>query len=190
MRRKENLNSRERVLLALDHKPTDRIPIATVCAGINPPARKRLEQFLKQQRDTDVGTWLRSFIDIRGVAPEYVGPKRTPKTDIWGVRRKEVYYGEGFYSEIDHYPLADSQTVDDLDGHRWPSTDWFDYSVIPPCIDEVHADGVFNPESLARIYHQSATAATREQCLADTAGCHWWLVHQCSSTTGLCPGQM
>ena len=37
------LSSRERVRLALEHRETDRIPIAIVCAGINPPARRELE---------------------------------------------------------------------------------------------------------------------------------------------------
>ena len=34
-----SLSSRERVRLALEHRETDRIPIAMVCSGINEPAR-------------------------------------------------------------------------------------------------------------------------------------------------------
>jgi len=37
-----SLSHRERVRLALAHQPTDRIPIAMVCSGINPPARAAL----------------------------------------------------------------------------------------------------------------------------------------------------
>ncbi len=33
------LAPRERVGLALNHQTTDRVPIAMVCSGINPPAR-------------------------------------------------------------------------------------------------------------------------------------------------------
>ena len=36
------LSSRERVRLALDHRATDRIPMAMVCSGINEPSRTAL----------------------------------------------------------------------------------------------------------------------------------------------------
>ena len=140
MARKEALSSRERVRLALRHKETDRIPIAMVCSGINPPARRELDKYLRK-RGVDVQSYLDSFIDIRQVGPQYVGPRLGPGEDIWGVRRKPVSYGSGSYDEIDYYPLAEARGMDDLGKHRWPSTEWLDYSVLPERIAAAQADG-------------------------------------------------
>lgn len=125
------LSHRERVLLALDHQPTDRVPIAMVCAGINPPAHAQLETYLRQQRGITVGEYLDPLLDIQGIGPEYIGPRPPPGCDMWGVRRQAVSYGAGCYDEIAHYPLGGATTLDDLDAHIWPQNDWFDFSVLP-----------------------------------------------------------
>ncbi len=134
------LTHRERVRLALEHRETDRIPISMVCSGINAPARKELETYLARERGTTVEDYLRPLIDIADVAPAYVGPALAPDTDIWGVRRKPVSYGSGAYDEIEHYPLAAAQDPGDLDAHRWPVTDWFDYSVLPDRVVAARAE--------------------------------------------------
>ena len=141
MPRKESLSGRERVLLALEHRETDRIPVAMVCAGINPPARRGLEHYLKHERDLDVNAYLAPLIDIQSVAPAYTGPRLAPGEDIWGVCRQPVSYGPGTYNEISHYPLADAQSVDDLKRHRWPSPDGYDYTVLPERIAAIQARG-------------------------------------------------
>ncbi len=139
--RKEILSSRERVRLALEHQETDRIPIAMVCAGINPPAYKDLESYLQRERGISVTTYLSPLIDIKGVGPKYVGPRLGNGEDMWGVRRKPISYGSGSYNEIDFYPLANAKSIDDLKKYRWPSTEWFDYSVLPENIATAQADG-------------------------------------------------
>jgi|SRR5208283_944165 len=125
------LTHRERVRLALEHKETDRVPIAMVCSGINPPAYRALAEHLKRERNLSVEAYLQPLLDIKSVAPAYVGPPLAPGTDIWGVRRAPISYGAGEYDEIDYYPLAEADSPADLNRHRWPTTDWFDYSVIP-----------------------------------------------------------
>jgi uroporphyrinogen decarboxylase len=124
MPRKISLTPRERVSLALQHRTTDRIPIGMVCAGINPPARRALEEWLGRERKLTVEEYLAPAVDIVEVAPRYVGPALPPDTDIWGVRRRPVSYGSGSYDEIAHYPLAGETS---LASHRWPDPDWFDY---------------------------------------------------------------
>ena len=112
-----------------------------VCSGINPPARQELEAYLRHERGIDVRTYLDSFLDIRGVGPEYIGPNLDAGEDFWGVRRVPVSYGSGSYDEIAHYPLADISNADELAKHGWPSTDFFDYSVLPERIAAAQADG-------------------------------------------------
>lgn len=125
------LSSRERVRLALEHKETDRVPIAMICAGINEPARTAYRDYLKQRCGTDLDEYLDSLIDTRNIAPAYIGSGLEPGQDIWGVVREPVSYGAGAYDEIYHYPLADAADVADLAKHSWPTTQLFDYSVLP-----------------------------------------------------------
>jgi len=133
------LNHRERVLLALAHEETDRVPIAMVCASINPPARAELERMLQAERGIGVDEYLQPILDIATVGPEYVGPPLAESEDMWGVVRKAVSYGSGSYNEIDVYPLAEAG-LDEIARHRWPSTDWFDYSAVAEGIAAAHAD--------------------------------------------------
>ncbi|MFB3882373.1 MAG: uroporphyrinogen decarboxylase family protein [Armatimonadota bacterium] len=127
--------------MALEHRPTDRIPIAMVCAGINPPAYRELERHLGQTRGMSVDDYLDPLIDIVQVGPRYIGPTLARNQDIWGVVRAPVSYGAGHYDEIAVYPLADAQDPGDLDRHSWPSADMFDYSVLPERIASLQASG-------------------------------------------------
>lgn len=138
-----HLSHRERVRLALEHTETDRVPIAMVCSGINPAARKVLEAHLLSTRGIGVDHYLVPFIDIKGIAPDYTGPALPEQTDIWGVRRAPVSYGEGAYDEIDFHPLMNARSVDDVLQYRFPSTSWFNYDVIPGKIAAIDADGEY-----------------------------------------------
>jgi uroporphyrinogen decarboxylase len=137
----ETLTSRERVRLALQHQVTDRIPIAMVCSGINPPADAAFDQLVHQTKGIDCETYLRQIIDVRSVEPMYVGPRFEAGVDIWGVRRKPLSFGAGSYDEIEYYPLAEAKTLDDIERHTWPSIDWFDYESLNQSIARAQADG-------------------------------------------------
>ena len=78
MTRSEALSSRERVRLALAHQETDRVPIAMVCAGINPPAHSGLQAYLRRTRGLSVEAYLEPLIDVHTVAPLYAGPQKAP----------------------------------------------------------------------------------------------------------------
>jgi uroporphyrinogen decarboxylase len=135
------MSARERVRLALDHQETDRIPMALVCAGINEPVRSEFERYLKGKGHGNLTAYLDPLIDIKGVAPEYTGPRLEPGVDIWGVGRQAFRYGLGMYNEINHWPLAGAASLDDIVRHRWPSADVFDYRVLPDRIAVAQADG-------------------------------------------------
>ena len=115
--------------------------MAMICSGINEPARVALEEYLRRERNMGVEEYLKQYIDVREVGPRYIGPALKEGEDFWGVRRRSISYGAGNYEEIHHYPLAGARTVADLDRHRWPSADWFDYSVLPARIAAARADG-------------------------------------------------
>jgi uroporphyrinogen decarboxylase len=137
------LSHRERVSLALQHKETDRVPIAMVCSGINEPARSQFEALLREKRGLSVEQYLAPLIDIESIGPEYIGPPLPPGQDMWGVHRSGFSFGAGAYDEIDHYPLKAAQEIAQIRRHRWPATDWFDYSGLPERIRAAQAAGEY-----------------------------------------------
>ena len=111
------MSSRERVLAALDHRETDRIPIAMVCGGINPPAMKALDEFLLRTRGIGAQDYIDSFLDVTEL---WVTGDFNQETDMWGVSRKEVSYGAGSYSEISYYPLKEKRTLQEILQYPFP----------------------------------------------------------------------
>jgi uroporphyrinogen decarboxylase len=121
------MNSRQRVLAAINHQPVDRIPTDIWATP---------EVWQKLHARFGEGVDLREALHLDGfgyVDPKYTGPTLPPTpegetVDMWGLRHRAVDYGTGVYWEQVHYPLASARTIDDLERYRWPSADWFDYS--------------------------------------------------------------
>lgn len=130
------MNSRERVLAAIERRPLDRIP-----TDIWATAEVWAE--LRRHFGEDADIMARLHIDgMAGVGPAYIGPPlpelpEGESADFWGIRRRQTAYEGGVYSEQSFYPLAAAQTLDDLDGYAWPTTDWFDYSAMRGTAEEV-----------------------------------------------------
>ncbi len=73
---------------------------------------------------------------VISVGPEYIGPPTPPDTDIYGIRYRTIDYGLGEYSEAVSHPLAEYNSVEEIeDKYTWPSDDWWDYSSIPQQIE-------------------------------------------------------
>jgi uroporphyrinogen decarboxylase len=49
-------------------------------------------------------------------------------------------YGPGSYDEIDFYPLAGLERIDELEAYPWPSTAWFDYTALEEQIGAVRKE--------------------------------------------------
>jgi uroporphyrinogen decarboxylase len=111
------MTSRERVLEALNHRETDRIPLTLICGGINPPAMKALDTYLKDTRGTDAQSYIDSFLDVDEL---WATGDFNQETDMWGVSRKEINYGEGSYSEIVHAPLQHMETIEKIRKYSFP----------------------------------------------------------------------
>jgi len=143
----DSLTHRERISLALDGKDTDHIPIGLVCSGFAITVAKEFNELLMRQRKTNLGEYLNRHLDIKHIIPPYIGPPLPRGFDHWGVKRKRMYYSEGndtdYYQEIDG-PVLEHATLDQILAHPWPSTDWFDYSVVPELVKQAQIGGPYS----------------------------------------------
>jgi uroporphyrinogen decarboxylase len=128
------VSPRDRVLAAIRHQPVDRVP--TDYWGTPEITGKLCDHLGCTDR---IEMYDRLGIDgILGVAPPYVGPplpnpeaKGYEEVQSWGIRFKAQAYQGGTYWEMSHHPLAEAETIADLEAYPWPDPDWFDYSALP-----------------------------------------------------------
>lgn len=124
----ETMNSRERWLAVLAGELPDRLPMdywATWEA-----TQKLLAHLGCEDRDEALR---RLHVDNPiHVNPRYVGPPVPEDEDVHGCRYCRVEYEGGTYRECIHNPLAERESVEDIEvAYEWPSIEWYDFSVIP-----------------------------------------------------------
>ena len=121
------MTHKERVLTALGHKPTERVPLDFWATS---DVTNTLIQHL---RLPDEESLLRELdIDLRLLTPRPLGAEREPAapseyTDVWGVRRRLVSYGGGSYWEVSEYPLASVREPADLKDYAVPDPAAYDF---------------------------------------------------------------
>ncbi len=120
------MNSRERMLAAINHEPYDRVPTDIWATG---------EVWQKLQAHFGAGADIQTLLHIDGMAgwgrilwPALPEAPANESVDFWGIRTRRQDYGTGAIDEQCAWPLAGAVTIDDLERYAWPSADWFDYS--------------------------------------------------------------
>ena len=135
----------QRVFTTLEHKEPDRIPIdlgGTAVTGINIHGLRKLKDYLgipgevllrdqvTQLAVTDDATFAHLDLDVRSVQPQppaNSGPARDEGqvgnyyrlTDEWGMGW-QMPVDDGHYYDLYHSPLANAQTVQDVENFPWP----------------------------------------------------------------------
>ncbi|MBN2295537.1 MAG: hypothetical protein JXM70_24115 [Pirellulales bacterium] len=138
--------SKERVLAAVDHCETDRIPITF-------DAEREVYDILFEHFKTNSKEALfdRLNVDTWMILPEnFIYPKseedKIEKTSIWGYKTRATPYSGGTYDELFYSPLAGKNEIQDIKNHSWPSPEALGFSHFP-AEAEAHKDraiiGVF-----------------------------------------------
>lgn len=144
------MNSRERVMAAVNHKETDRVPVQLYTTP-------EIWDSLAAHFGADL-VFERLGIDFRHVAPRWCGAPLTPPAgcdhaDEWGVGYRYVSFRGGAYAEASYLPFKDMKSLDEVEAYPWPSADDFDYSDIEAQCDSfsryaVCCEGAGTPDIL------------------------------------------
>jgi len=122
------MTQRERWLAVLNGEKPDRVPMDYRATR---ETDEKLKRYLGCATMSEV--FRRLHIDeVVTVEPRYIGPPIPPDEDIYGIGFRDVDYEGGTYREAVRFPLADCQSIEEIEAtYRWPSADWYDYSVLP-----------------------------------------------------------
>lgn len=161
------MNSRERVLQAIAHQPPDRLPITF-------DAEKEVIATLMRHFgvNTRDAVWDALHVDTRLVGADHhyhhirkAGPI---DYDFWGIGSKEQAYSGGTYWEYAVHPLAQMESVAEIENYDWPTPDELSFETI-------RAAKAKNPDKaiIAHITHAGYFKATHlrglEKFLEDLA---------------------
>jgi uroporphyrinogen decarboxylase len=170
--------ARERVMIAVAHQEPDRVPIDLWVA---PEVKQRLSTYFACDYSLLLDLLGVDFRVVQG--PRYVGPELKTcadgsVTDVWGVVRRPVTYGQGermgTYLEVAHSPLAHASSVREVEEYGgWPSPDWWDYShIADECRRHAGKCVVYAGDRLDRTAQLKPAMYLRgvEQIMVDLAG--------------------
>ncbi|MHB1485124.1 MAG: uroporphyrinogen decarboxylase family protein [Saccharofermentanales bacterium] len=122
------MNSKERVMQALAHKKTDRLP-ANYTASYSVT-----ERLMKHFGVADEHELLCALnVDMRRVPFSQYQGCTEPDSDgfianMWGVKTRKAF--DEYYGGEAIYPFGDDSTVEDIHNHNWPDASKCDYSQI------------------------------------------------------------
>jgi uroporphyrinogen decarboxylase len=128
---KPMFTSKERVLRAVDHEATDRVPV-TFDAD-KEVYRLLYDHFGISSREElfdklHVDTWI--LIPKNFIYTDEEDNKKV-KTSIWGYQTTVTSYSGGTYDEITSSPLAGKDEIDDIKNYQWPDEDILDFTHFP-----------------------------------------------------------
>jgi len=157
------MNSKERVLAALNHQITDRIPISRCHGFWTPETRQALMTRFKLRREETLDALLK--FDVQWLEPVYRGPdlgqgNEGRPTSIWGLAEGVYTYSEQFPR-----PLANIQTVNQIESYHWPKVDWFDFSTVNRCANQFREYALAAPVSWSPIFSRIADLCGFESAL-------------------------
>jgi len=181
------MNHRERVLAAMRHEPLDRVPTvmwATVEVqemlfdhfgietGRGVPSRGvgLFGGVLAREPQAIIELWDKLEIDgILALMPPYVGPPLKQDGDIvyseWGFGSRVQKYDRGEYLEQIVFPLAEAETIEDLEAYQWPDPDWYDYDALREIAKQCDGRAIGGGYSAPFYYHNMLRGL--EQSLMD-----------------------
>ena len=133
----------ERIRAVLERREVDRLPIDLWYV---PEILDDLRAYTGVDDEMAVCAAL-GLDKIWSVSPGYTlvelpVPAGADEISAWGVPGRKVTSGKASYNEICANPLADFDSIDQLDSYPWPDPDLFDYAASSRAADEARSWGL------------------------------------------------
>ncbi len=153
------MNSKQRVITTLNHQQPDRVPVDYW--AVPEVDQILLEAFQLKNKEEILDKF---EVDFRYVKPVYAGSDFEERpdgslhrklaegrlVDIWGVKRKEIEWAKGTYLEVTRSPLAEIESVREIENYPLPEVKNFDYHSLSEQCDKYRDFGIiFTGDRLA-----------------------------------------
>jgi len=165
------MNSKERVLTALNHQEPDRVPVNFV--GANSDIDKRLKEHFGLKLDDHDGLLEALNVDFRVLDLPYTGPRLHEEIEglivdpQWGIRTRWVENESGGYHDFCDFPLEEA-TLEMMQDWPMPSPDDFDYeAILDQCGKYSKHCVVYGNAGLGDIINTTGMLRGMEQTLID-----------------------
>ena len=127
----DTMTPRERWLAVLRRETPDRVPM-DYWATDEADAKLKAHLGVETDAERDARLHIDRPLTVSG---RYAGPQPAEGTDVFGCRHRQVDYGTGTYNECVHNPLAQYETVEQIEAeYAWPQPDWWTYDHLPEAI--------------------------------------------------------
>jgi len=133
------MKPRERVLYAIRHEETDRVPRFV---NFSMSVVDRLLDELQLSDANSLKSYFQSDVDMYEIP--YICPHVDGK-DLFGI--EYVRTPERNKNKIKFHPLANIQGEDDIVYHEWPNPDWADYTTLKQRLSTANAEDRFTASS-------------------------------------------
>ena len=160
------MSGRERWLALFRGEKPDRIPTDYWATD---------EVTARLLRDLRVGSADELFTKLHIDAPFRLEPPKVithhpddPLADIWGLRRRVMDYGSGFYEEFDNHPLSGFTSAREVDAYCWPKAEYHDFRLFGEMLKAVPPDRLLRTGDYEPFLLYSAMRGL-EQALIDLA---------------------
>ena len=153
-------------MAAIDHQPTDRIPLDYW--GVD----EFTEKLFKHYNVKDM-LGLALAMEIDTVMGVYVPMIKPGRHGDWDVEQRKIPLpdGSGFYLEPVSHPLADYETIDEIEAnYEWPTTKMFDYSTVKEQCETYRRAGFAVEGGYISLTYFYETIRGTEEMLLDFAG--------------------
>ena len=164
--KKPEMTSRERILAAINHKPTDRVPLDYW--GVPEITEKLMKHFGVKD-----SIRFAQALDIDLIMHPSTPMIKSGRNGEWDIEMKKIPLpdGSGFYDEPVAHPIADFETIDEIEaGYEWPTTDMFDYSGIREQCEKIREAGYATMGGYISLTFAYTMIRGIEQMFADFAG--------------------
>ncbi|GAJ14881.1 unnamed protein product, partial [marine sediment metagenome] len=114
-----------------------------------------------------VELWDRLKVDgMLALMPPYIGPPLKTDGDVvyseWGFGSRIQRYERGEYLEQVVFPLAEAETIADLEAYPWPDPDWYDYDALREIARQCEGRAIGGGYTAPFYYHNMLRTA--QQC--------------------------
>lgn len=124
------MDGKTRILNAINHKFSDRFPMDI---WADPIVVNSLANHFGVTGINEVRNKLNTdffYVSPVSLFPEPVPDEQGVFKDEWGVVKKRCPNLYGYYDDVIKNPLADAETIQDVESYAWPSPENWDYSVL------------------------------------------------------------